>query len=89
MPRETVWKIAEGFLIAFDWWLKGTKWDTFALFWPLATRQIGAYSNFQTVSLDTWVNKGKKKKGRRPEMRIPGLPFFMRSSYASSVPRRG
>jgi hypothetical protein len=37
---------AEGFLIAFVWWLKGAKWDNFALFWPLATRQIEAYSEF-------------------------------------------
>ncbi len=46
VPRETVWKIAEGFLIALVWWLEGTKLDNFALFWPLATRQIEAYSEF-------------------------------------------
>ncbi len=56
LSRETVWKIAEGFLIALVWWLEGTKLDHFALIWPLATPQIEAYSDFPD-SLSTLLSE--------------------------------
>jgi hypothetical protein len=44
--RETVWKIAGGFLIACVSSFKRARWDIFALFWLLATLRIEAYSDF-------------------------------------------
>src|SRR5215204_2942708 len=45
-PRETVWKVGGGFLIACVSCFKRTRWDIFALFWLLAILQIEAYWDF-------------------------------------------
>src|SRR5215208_4064574 len=46
LPRETVWKVAGGFLIACVSCFKRARWDIFALFWLLAILQIEAYWDF-------------------------------------------
>jgi hypothetical protein len=46
LSRETVWKIAGGFLIACVSCCKRARWDVFVLFWLLAILQIEAYWDF-------------------------------------------
>jgi hypothetical protein len=46
VPRENVWKVGGGFLIACVSCLKRARWDIFALFWLLAILQMEAYWDF-------------------------------------------
>jgi hypothetical protein len=54
VPRETVWKVGGGFLIACVWCFKRARWDIFALFWLLSILQIEAYWDFPD-SLWSWT----------------------------------
>ena len=46
VPRETVWKIAEGVLDHPYWVLKTTKWGSFTPFCPLVEALTRAYPDF-------------------------------------------
>src|SRR5215212_9503010 len=46
VPRETVWKIAEGVLDHPNWVLKATKWGSCSPFCPLVEALTRAYPEF-------------------------------------------